>query len=453
MYKIILAIRYLLKRRISYFAVLAVALCVFVVFVVITVLSGLSAEFKRNTHLSAGDCVVSSKSLVGFGYYQEFIDKLMQTDFVEATSPVIRSYAFVEATFESYETPEFSNTLGILGIDSAAHSRVTAFGEWLSFNKTDAGNAFRPNYDPNLPGCVLGVGVLFMRDSEGNYIVPEEVPKYRVEVSCFPLTAKGALARAGTGIVNTKTFYFSDCTESKIRADWSGLYLPFDEAQMLCGMGMEPKRVNAIHIKFTPGVGLGSGCEKVKQLWEEFVEEKADVSGANLLANVMVQNWKIYNRLIIAAVETERTMMMVIFGMIGIITVFIVFVVFYMIVSHKSRDIGILKSVGASNSNVLSLFLFFASLIGVLGATIGAVGGWQFLVHINQIEDWLFRRFGFQLWDRAIYAIGDIPNKIELKVLVPIVLSAIAACMIGALIPSRQAAKYEPVKTLQVAQL
>jgi lipoprotein-releasing system permease protein len=146
-------------------------------------------------------------------------------------------------------------------------------------------------------------------------------------------------------------------------------------------------------------------------------------------------------------------MMMVIFGMIGIITVFIVFVVFYMIVSHKSRDIGILKSVGASNTNVLSLFLFFASLIGVIGATIGAVGGWQFLEHINQIEDWLFRRFGFQLWDRTIYAIGDIPNKIELRVLVPIVLSAITACLIGAFIPSRQAAKCEPVQTLQVAQL
>ena len=453
MVKVILAIRYLLKRRISYFAVLAVALCVFVVFVVITVLSGLTAEFKTNTHRSVGDCVVNSKSLVGFGYYQEFIDKLAQTDFVEATSPVIKSYALVRVTLGLDDIEYFDHPLGILGIDAAAHSRVTAFGQWLGFNKTDACSAFKPAYAPNLPGCVSGVGVLFERDPEGNYIVPEEIPKFKIDVSCFPLTAKGALAKAGTGIVNTKTFYYSDYAESKIRADWSDLYLPFDEAQMLCGMGMEPKRVNAIHIKFKPGVRLGAGCAKVKQLWEEFVEEKGGVSGVNLLENVRVQNWKIYNRHIIAAVETERTMMMIIFGMIGIITVFIVLVVFYMIVSHKSKDIGILKSLGASNANVLSLFLGFASLIGVLGAVIGAVGGWQFLVHINQIEDWLFRRFGFQLWNRAIYAIGDIPNKIEFEVLAPIVLSAIAACVVGALIPSWQAARLKPVETLQVSQL
>ncbi|MHC4394085.1 MAG: ABC transporter permease [Planctomycetota bacterium] len=449
MYKIILTFRYLLKRRISYFAVLAVALCVFVVFIVITVLSGLTAEFKTNTHRSLGDCVVNSKSLVGFGYYQEFIDKLELTDFVEAASPVIKSYAFVEITLGPYH----SKTLEILGIDATAHSRVTAFGQWLGFNKADARNAFKPSYDPNLPGCVWGVGVLFDRNSEGNYVVPAEVPKYIADVSCFPLTAKGALAKAGMGIVNTKTFYYSDHAESKIRADWTVLYLPFDEAQMLCGMGTEPKRANAIHIKFKPGVRLNKGCARVKRLWEDFVEDKAGLSGANLLENVRVQNWKMYNRHIIAAVETERIMMMIVFGMIGIITVFVVFVVFYMIVSHKSKDIGILKSLGASNANVLSLFLGFASLIGVLGALIGAVGGWQFLVHINQIEDWLFRQFGFQLWGRTIYAIGDIPNKIEFGVLAPIVLSAIVACMIGALIPSRQAAKLKPVETLQVTQL
>ena len=96
MVKVILATRYLLKRRISYFAVLAVALCVFVVFVVITVLSGLTAEFKKNVHLSVGDCVVTTKSLVGFGYYEDFMGILEQTDFIEAISPVIKSCALVQ---------------------------------------------------------------------------------------------------------------------------------------------------------------------------------------------------------------------------------------------------------------------------------------------------------------------------------------------------------------------
>ena len=55
MYKLILPIRYLFKRRISYLAVLAVALSVFIAFVVLTVLHGLVADFKRKTHEFVGD--------------------------------------------------------------------------------------------------------------------------------------------------------------------------------------------------------------------------------------------------------------------------------------------------------------------------------------------------------------------------------------------------------------
>lgn len=452
MYKIILAIRYLVKRRISYFSVAATALCVFVVFVVITVLSGLTAEFKTNMYRAVGDCVVSSESMVGFGYYEEFVNVLNATDFVEAVAPVIKSYAIVDY---QYGTRQHSDQgVEIVGVEPTAHSRVTGFSEWLRYDRVYVDDVFVPPYDPSLVGCVPGVAVLFDRDSEGGYRITEELPRVRFELSSFPLTARGALAKAGAGEVNTKTFYCSDVAHSGLaRADGNRIYLPFEDAQMLCGMATGRKRVNGIHIKFKPGVKLDAGRDRIAGLWQEFVAGKAGAPGVNLLENVRVQTWKTYSRVFVAAVETEQTMMIVIFGMIGIITVFVVFVVFYMIVSHKSKDIGILKSVGVSRGGVLALFLGFASLVGVVGSAIGAVGGWQFLVHINQIEDWLFENFEFQLWDRRLYAIGDIPNAIDLNVLGVIMLSAIFACFVGAAVPSWQAAKCQPVETLQVNQL
>lgn len=456
MYKFILAIRYLFKRRISYFSVAATALCVFVVFVVITILSGLTSEIKRNTHLSVGDCVVSSQSLVGFAYYEDFIRILEKTDFVEAVSPVIKSYALINVvTTELTDVQIFGNeTAEIMGVDAAAHSRVTGFGQWLQYNTEDVGGAFKPSYDPNLTGCVPGINYMFRRDSQGSYKTPEKPVRVEFEISCFPLTAKGALAKAGAGEVNTKTFYYSDHAHSRVASiDWKRIYLPFEDVQMLCGMQMGPKRVNAIHIKFGPGVKLIAGCDKVSELWEDFVEKKAGASGVNLLRNVRVQSWKTYSRIFIAAVEVEQTMMIVIFGMLGIITVFVIFVVFYMIVSHKTRDIGILRSVGVSSGNVLLVFLGFAFLVAVCGSAVGAIGGWRFLVHINQIENWLFEHFEFQLFDRRMYAIGDIPNAVDLKVLAGTVLSAITVCLVGALIPSWQAARLKPVDTLQVSQL
>ncbi len=91
MFKVILAIRYLIKRRITFFAVLAVALCVFIVVVVMTVMTGLVSDFKQKNHDYVGDCVVGTESLVGFAYYEEFVKILEETDFVEGVSPVIKS--------------------------------------------------------------------------------------------------------------------------------------------------------------------------------------------------------------------------------------------------------------------------------------------------------------------------------------------------------------------------
>ncbi len=449
MYKIILSFRYLLKRRISYLAFLAVALCVFIVVVVMTVMTGLVRDFKDNNHKWVGDCVVGTESLVGFPYYEDFMSRLEKSDLVEGVSPVVKSYALVRG-----RSTEESVGMEIMGVDPIEHSRVTNFGETLHFCKGDVSKAFEPAYDPNLTGFVAGVDRWLVRDDRGKYNYEDSPYEAALLVSCFPLTTKGALAKAGTEVVNTKTFYYSDTSRSGLAGvDSSFIYLPLEDAQLLCGMAGTVKRISAIYIKFKQSVKLADGCEKVAALWNKFAEEKKGAEQAILLDTVTVQSWKDYRREYIAAMEKEQTMLTIMFALVGVTTVFIVFVVFYMIVSHKSKDVGILKSIGVSRLDIIELFSYFAFLIGLLGGTVGAFCGWLFLLKINRIEDFLFKHFGFQLWDRAVYAIGDIPSTIDLKILAVIMLSAIAACLAGAFLPSRQAAKLEVVETLQVSQL
>ncbi len=458
MYKIVLAFRYFLKRRITHFAVLAVALCVFIVVVVMTVMTGLVGDFKQKNHDFVGDCVVGTESLVGFAYYEEFVNILEeQKDFVEGVSPVIKSYALINR-----KGSERNEGLEIMGIEPLRHSRVTGFGKTLNYHKGDVSKTFEPAYDPNLLGCVLGVDVgrrlgnvmSPVRDADGEYFYESSPTPAGYSISCFPLTSRGALSKAGAGLVSTKTFYYSDTSRSGLaRVDFSLVYLPFEWAQRLCGMDGSVKRASAVHIKFKPNVKLQAGCEKVASLWQKFKQRKAGERQAYLLDTVTVQNWKDYRRSSIAPMEKEQTVMAVMFAFVGITTVFIVLVVFYMIISHKSKDIGILKSIGVSNAGIMELFSGFAFLVGLLGSCVGLLGGWVFLLKINRIEDWLFEHFRFQLWDRTIFAIGDIPNQVNLKVLGVIVLSAIVACLVGALLPSLQAASSTPVDTLQVNQL
>jgi lipoprotein-releasing system permease protein len=151
--------------------------------------------------------------------------------------------------------------------------------------------------------------------------------------------------------------------------------------------------------------------------------------------------------------EKEQTMLTMLVLMLGIITVFIIFVVFYMIISHKRKDIGILKSVGVTAPAVMQIFTVYAILIGLVGAVIGAAAACGFLVKLNNIEDWIFNRFGWELFNKEVYAIGYLPNTIEWKVLTVVVFSAILASLIGAFLPSMYAVRRRPVEILQVDQL
>ena len=441
--------RYLFKKPISYLALLAVALCVFIVVVVMTVMTGLVTEFKQKNHSFVGDCVVGTKSLVGFAYYEDFVKVLEGQDFVEGVSAVVKSYALV-----SGRGSQRSVGVEIMGIEPVRHSAVSDFGRMLHYRKDEVSMAFEPSYAPEKDGCVIGIDLVLVRDSKGDYSYSAAPSEMALDISCFPLTAKGALAKAGAGLVNTKTFYYSDASRSGLaRVDSSLIYIPFEHAQLLCGMSVPVKRVSQLHIKFKPDVKLKDGCKKVALFWDKFAKDKGGERYGNLLSGVTIRSWKDYRRAFIAAMEKEQTMLIVMFALVGVTTVFIVFVVFYMIVSHKSKDIGIMKSVGVSNSGVLCLFMGFAFLVSVFGSVIGTIAGWQFLVHINRIESWLFEHFGFQLWDRTLYVIGDIPSTLDVGVLGVIILSAITACLAGAFLPSWKAAGTVPVKTLQGSQL
>ncbi len=444
MYKLILTIRYLVKRRITHFAIAAVSLCVFIVVVVMTVMSGLVGEFKQKNHDFVGDCVVGTESLVGFPYYQEFLEILGQSGLVLGASPVVRNYALM--TIVNYDARQFG--VEIMGIDPVLHCRTTNFAQTLHFRAGQPENAFVPVYDPNAHGSVWGADVVYLQDGRGRYQYGAQPPMLTIRLTCFPLNARGAPAGAGSNPVATQGFRCSDFSHSGIaKVDGSLVYIPLEQAQRLSTNEIG-KRVSAIYIRFRPEVGVNEGTHRVAELWRRFKEARADAPNSGLLDTVTVQDWKRYRRAFIAPMEKEQALLCLMFILVGITTVFIVFVVFYMIIINKKKDIGILKSVGASDVSVLSLFSGFAFGVGSIGSCVGTVAGWLFLVEINRIEQWLYERFGWQLWDRTIYAIGDIPSRIEPRIVAIIVASAIAACVVGALVPSYLAARLRPVETL-----
>lgn len=450
MIKWLLAWRYFYKRPISILAVVAVALCVFIVLVVMTVMNGLLRDFKQKNHEYVGDCVIMSDSLVGFGYYEDFMDTLSEQPYVKAVSPVAKGVGLLFLKQYNWESG-----IEIHGVDPVLHSKATNFAETLHYQRQIPENAFRPQYNPDLDGCITGIEVIPFgrRKADGTYLYAEHPMPMELTIRAFPLNIRGGLARS-VDLVSTKTFHYSDDSHSGlVKVDSAVVYIPLEQAQILCGMDSPIKRISSLHIKFTPGTSVHSSVAKVRQLWDDFVAQNIDKPGGNLFENVYVQSWQENRRSIIAPMEKEQTMMTMLFLMLGIITVFIVFVVLYMIISHKSKDIGILKSMGASVSSILEVFILFSVFIALIGSLIGGVSGWIFLYKVNDLEDWLYEHYNWQLWNRMVYAIGDIPNQVDPIVLAAIVGSAALACVVGALVPSLQAARKKPVQSLQVNQL
>jgi ABC-type lipoprotein release transport system permease subunit len=105
-----------------------------------------------------------------------------------------------------------------------------------------------------------------------------------------------------------------------------------------------------------------------------------------------------------------------------------------------------------SSPAVAVVFLGFAGIVGIIGTILGTAAGSLFLWKINAMENWLYNHYGWRLWDRSIYAIDQIPNAIEWSTLIWVAVCALGACLVGALIPSIQAASKSPVRILQISQ-
>jgi ABC-type lipoprotein release transport system permease subunit len=442
-----LALRYFRKRIISWLAVLAVAVSVFITLVVMTVMNGLADEFKQKNHRLFGDCIVSSDSLVGFAYYQPFMEELQKKAGVAAVSPVILSSGLL-----SVEGASSTQGVDISGIEPRTFCQVTDFEETLY-----EGSFVKPSgifeTGKSEPGCIRGIGMMGGRDRSGSYRT--NIPyNMRLDISCFPLTTSGTLAKSGTDLVNTKSFIVTNDSNAGLpRIDRSMLYIPFEQAQLLCGMAGAEPRTNAVYIRFNDGISLSEGVEEVERIFANIKSQYSSSPYGRLLENVRVQSWKQYRREAIAPIEKEQIMLTALFVLIGVVTVFVILVVFFLIISHKSRDIGIFKSFGLSNSSVMGIFMRFAAAAGLAGSFAGITAAVIFLRYINDLEGWLYAKYGWQLWDRSMYSIGDIPNEIDPVVVAVIASFAILSSLAGAAGPVITASLRRPADTLRVSQV
>ena len=145
----------------------------------------------------------------------------------------------------------------------------------------------------------------------------------------------------------------------------------------------------------------------------------------------------------------QMMILLVILGIVSAGIVILISCIFYMIVQSKQKDIAVIKSCGASNGSVASIFLGYGVLVGVIGSAIGMVLGYIVIKNINEIERWIQVLFGLKLGKSSVYIFDKIPSEINWPIAWMIAAAAVVAAAIGALIPAITAAKSRPITILR----
>ncbi len=302
----------------------------------------------------------------------------------------------------------------------------------------------------------LGLPALSLRTKQGE-TVRFMVPGHKVELLLAPLGE-----RLGTTDITPSRGVFTvidDCLTDVSSIDSEMVYVPFDTLQTLNNMGprfsaednrlLVPPRCSQIQIRVKPefanGAELERVAERINEVWAGFERRHPEAAGMN----VQAITWRRRQAKVIEPIEKQRTLTVTMFGIMSLVSVVLIFVIFYTIVVQKTRDIGVMKAIGASSGGVAQIFLAYGAMIGLVGSIIGCIGGYYFVRYINPIQDALDDWFGFRVWSREWFLFEKIPNEVDPLTAAIIMIGAIAAGLVGAILPAIRAARMQPVEALR----
>jgi lipoprotein-releasing system permease protein len=286
-----------------------------------------------------------------------------------------------------------------------------------------------PSKEQN-PGVVLGIAMSNYRKADGEEHF-RVLPGEDVRLSFYGAGAPPT--------IRSDKFTVVDFYESKmLEYDSMFVFMSIKELQRQRGM-IDPSTgvgyVNAIEIKLRPGADGNAVRDKLRAAFAP--------------GFYRVETWRDKQGALLAAVQMETTILNILLFLIIAVAGFGILAIFYMIVVEKTRDIGILKSLGASGRGVMGIFLTYGLSLGLVGSGVGLVLGLTFVHYINPIADGLGWVMGRPLFNPEIYYLYRIPTIVFPETAAWIVAGALCIAMLASVLPALRAARLHPVEALR----
>jgi lipoprotein-releasing system permease protein len=179
------------------------------------------------------------------------------------------------------------------------------------------------------------------------------------------------------------------------------------------------------------------------------VNQEIRVALRDMPQTARVIDWTQSNNSLFNAVEVERNVMFLILTLIIVVAAFNVISSLIMMVKDKTRDIAVLRTIGASSGAVLRIFVMCGAFVGVVGTALGALLGIAFCLNIERIRHLLQSLTGTDLFNPEVYFLSQLPADLDWREVTQVVALALALSLLATIYPSWRAARTDPVEALR----
>ena len=405
MFELFLGIRYLKAKRkqrfisvITIISVLGVMVGVMALVVVLSVMNGFRSDLMSKI-LGVNSHILVLNLSGTFSGYRQVAEKVKEMDGVVAVTPFVYTQVMLN------NAGRVSGAV-LRGVDPKSAARVVSFesmvkeGSLSSLDEPEKG----------VPSMIIGSELAKQLGAATGSLVTVISPEGK-------LTPLGRTP-------NTKRFKVTGIFDSGMyEYDASMVYISLGEAQRFLALG---DNVTGLEVKVT----------EVNQ--SDVIAKKIQKA---LGYPYWTKDWKLMNRSLFSALKLEKLTMFVILTMIVLVGALKIISTLVMVVMEKTRDVAILRAMGASAKSIMSIFMFQGILVGVIGTIAGLSSGLG-ICH-------LLSRYKFISLPADVYYISKLPVQVVLSDVATVAAAAVVISFLATLYPAWYASRLNPVESFR----
>ena len=422
-FSLFLALRYLKPKRtflsiITLVSILGVTLGIMVLILVISVMTGFEQELRRKVIGFDAHVIVSNGGVLE--NWEATAEQAMKNPHVKAAAPFVQGPVIVE-----YQNRRLAPK--IRGVDAELERKVVNVADFivdgsydLDGNKTVIGSELAREL-----GVGIGENVTVFSPGNFNQILDE---LDRIQRSGDKSTDVSALKQMILP------------TELEVAGIFeSGRYL-YDSEFLLVPLHIGQELYN-----------LGSGAHGLALATTDpyLANSVRDELNASLPRPHFAMSWIDMNKQIFDAIRMERNVMFFLLMFIILVAAFGIMNTLITVTVQKTREIGVMKALGAQTHQIIGVFVAQGMVVGVFGTLTGLAMGITMVQYRNEVSRFLSSALNIEIFPASVYQFSEIPAEIVTSDVVLICVSAFAICSLAALIPAWFAARLDPVKALR----